>query len=145
MGIILDIIVLAIIALSVYSSARYGFVRTVIELLGYIAAAVLVRIIELPAESAVFIRPLLFIALIIASKILARILNKIFSFSIVGKLNSILGGILGIPKGALLALIFCMLTILIVTVSKDGFWIFTDRAVESSYVFKWIYSFLQLK
>lgn len=145
MGIILDIIVLAIIALSIFASARYGFVRSIIELLGYIIAAVAVRIIQFPPDIGLFIRPLIFIALIVLSKVAAKLLNKLFSFSIVGKINRLLGGILGIPKGMLLALIFCMLTILIVTVSKDGFWIFTDKAVESSYIFKWIYSFLQLK
>lgn len=145
MGIILDIIVLAIIALSVFSSARYGFVRTVIELSGYILAAVLVRFIELPADVAIFIRPLIFIALIVASKVAARILNKLFSFSVVGKINRLLGGILGIPKGVLLALIFCMLTLLIVTLSENGFWIFTEKTVESSYIFKWIYTIIPLK
>ena len=145
MGIILDIIVLAIIALSVFASARYGFVRSVIELIGYIIAAVAVRIIQLPPDLAIFIRPLIFIALIVLSKVAARLLNKLFSFSFVGKLNRLLGGILGIPKGILLALIFCMLTVLIVKVSENGFLIFTKDAVESSHIFQWIYGFLRLK
>ena len=140
MGIILDLIILAILAVSVYNSARYGFVRTVAELAGYIVAVVLVTTIDFPVGTAVYYRAIIFFLLIIATKFAARLVNKLFSFSILGKINRILGGILGVPKGILLSLAFCLLAVLIVTVCKDGFLIFTDEAIESSYIFKQISS-----
>ena len=48
MGLILDLIVLAIIVLTVILSAKRGFVRTVIELVGFIAAVIISFTISTP-------------------------------------------------------------------------------------------------
>ena len=193
---ILDLIVVAIIALFVYLSAKRGFVRTVIELVGYFLAIYLSFIISgaiadftynkvvepaivenisnkistttnesvdstvdiiweaLPefvsksaenfnvsknsvkatvaekytsnldtkdfvktvAENSVklIVVPLikticsviLFIILMFVVKILARVLNKMFSLPLIGGLNKALGGVIGLLKGVIFATIF---------------------------------------
>ncbi|MBP3706923.1 MAG: CvpA family protein [Clostridia bacterium] len=140
MGIILDLIILAIVAVSVYSSARYGFIRTVIELAGYIIAVILISTITFSDTTAIFYRTLLLIVLIVLTKFAAKFINKLFSFSIIGKVNGILGGLLGVPKGILLALAFCLVAFLVATISKDGFLIFSKQAIEESNIFKQILS-----
>ena len=193
---ILDLIVVAIIALFVYLSAKRGFVRTVIELVGYFLAIYLSFIISgaiadftynkvvepaivenisnkistttnesvdstvdiiweaLPefvsksaenfnvsknsvkatvaekytsnldtkdfvktvAENSVklIVVPLikticsviLFIILMFVVKILARVLNKMFSLPLIGGLNKALGGVIGLLKGVISATLF---------------------------------------
>ena len=140
MGIILDLIVLAIISLSVFASARYGFVRTVVELAGYVFAAVVVIAVPFPEDTEIYFRAIIFLVLIIATGFIAKIVNKLFSFSLLGKLNKILGGILGIPKGILLASAFCLLVIVVINVTEDGFLIFTGESIESSMIFEKVLS-----
>lgn len=220
MSIILDLIVVAIILVSVFLSAKRGFVRVAIELAGFIAAIILTFTISTPLSSATYdkiiepplissvgdaasgntgevidktwnslpdfiknnstkigiskdtfdakisdnlqngaesaaktasqnvIKPVavkfiglfysvvLLIILMFVVKILARLLNKLFSFSIVGKLNRTLGGIVGIPKGIITAIAFCMLVSLIVPLTKNGIWIFNAQSIENSTIFK---------
>lgn len=223
MGLVIDAIILAIVAITVFISAKRGFVRVAIELVGFIAAVVLSftistpladatydKIIEPPIISAVtnatedateskltevrnnalsfapdwvkdnidkigineesfnksvsaningginsavasasreVIKPaltkiirlvyivLLMIILIFTVKLLAKLVNKLFSFSVIGKLNSTLGGIFGIPKGVILAMLFCFILAFIVTVTKNGVLIFNKDAINSSLLF----------
>jgi len=83
----------------------------------------------------------LFVVLSIAFKFLSRILNKIFSFSIVGKLNRFLGGILGLVNGGIYAIIFILLTSFLISLT-GGFLIFNPTTVASSYLFNLILEFL---
>ncbi|MFQ8953025.1 MAG: CvpA family protein [Oscillospiraceae bacterium] len=78
---------------------------------------------------------IIMVILIFLVKILAKFLNGVFSFSIVGKLNRILGGIAGIPKGIIIAMLFCMIISLIVSLTPDGFLIFKTEAMEKSWFF----------
>ena len=58
-----------------------------------------------------------------------------FSFSLVGTANRVLGGIVGIPKGIIMAMVFCLVISLIVSFTTNGFLIFTDEAMEKSWFF----------
>ena len=75
------------------------------------------------------------IILLVAVKFLAKFVNKLFSFSLVGTANRILGGIVGLPKGIIIAMVFCLIISLIASFTKEGFLIFTDEAMESSWFF----------
>lgn len=88
-----------------------------------------VRFISL-IYSAVIFSVLLFVV-----KILAKYINKLFSFSIAGTLNRFLGGIIGIPKGIIIAALICTVISLIVSFTDNGFLIFTKDAVENSWFF----------
>ena len=78
---------------------------------------------------------LIMVILIFLVKMLAKFLNGVFSFSIVGKLNRILGGIVGIPKGIIIAMLFCLIISLIVPLTSGGFLIFKTEAMEKSWFF----------
>lgn len=77
---------------------------------------------------------ILFVILIIAVKFLTKILNSIFSFSILGKANKILGGVLGLVQGLIVALIFILISNLLISLT-GGFLIFTQKSVDESYLF----------
>ena len=78
---------------------------------------------------------IIMVILIFLVKILAKFLNGVFSFSIVGRLNRILGGIVGIPKGIIIAMLFCLVISLIVPLTYGGFLIFKTEAMEKSLFF----------
>lgn len=82
---------------------------------------------------------LFFIILAFVVKLLAKLLNGVFSFSVVGSLNRTLGGIIGLFKGAVFAVIFCMLVGMIASFT-GGFWVFTEEALESSTVARFLLS-----
>lgn len=81
---------------------------------------------------------ILMVVLLIAVKFLARIINRLFSFSIVGKANRTLGGIVGLLKGAVFAIVFCMIISLAVSFTENGFLIFTPENINNSYIFKFL-------
>lgn len=219
MSIIIDLIVAAVILITVLISARRGFVRTVAEVAGFIAAVFITftistplgnitydKIIEPPIVSSVSsaagdsvsetvdtawnslpefvksnseklgfskedidksiadnigggtetavkaasqntVKPMvvkllsliysvfILIVLLLLVKLLARFINRLFSFSIMGRLNRILGGVLGIPKGIIIAIAFCLIISLIVSFTKGGFLIFTENAIKDSWFF----------
>lgn len=219
MSIVLDLIVLAIILFTVFMSAKRGFVRVALEVVGFIAAVFITftistplgnitydKIIEPPivssvssaagestsqvvdktwdslpefvknnsekigiskekidksigenigegAEAAVksasqnAVKPVvvrilsliysvfILIILLFLVKILAKFINRLFSFSLVGKMNRVLGGILGIPKGIIIAIAFCLIISLAVSFTSGGFLIFTKDAIDNSWFF----------
>lgn len=89
----------------------------------------------------VLISVILVVVLLFVVKILAKYVNKLFTFSIVGDINKTLGALLGLVKGAAVAVIFCLVISLILSFTKDGFLIFTYDAINSSYIFKFLMGF----
>ncbi len=71
-------------------------------------------------------------------RILARIVNKIFKLPVIGGINTLLGAILGVGKGLIVAFAVCMLISFIVPISSGGFWIFTKANIDKTYIFKLI-------
>ena len=221
LGLLLDVMVIAIVAVTVYFSAKRGFVRTLIEVVGFVAAFLIAFTVSSPlanatydrivepsivstAENAVdggdevaeklwnvlpgvvkndsadfgfskdtftakvnehvtdnaktsagkisekvikpvtsnifgvFYSTVIVIVLIILTKILAAWINKMFSFSLVGKINTFLGGLIGLFKGAGFAVIFCMI-ISILMISWGEFFLFTAENIDSSKLFKILY------
>ena len=227
MSIILDLIVLAIIVLTVLISAKRGFVRTLIELAGFIAAVFITFTISTPLADTTYdkiiepsvvssvtsvadtasissaetvdtfwnelpewirsgvekvgiskdslngsisenigngvqtavesasqnvIKPavtstlaliyqvILIIVLLALVKPLAKLINKLFSFSVIGTANRILGGVVGVPKGIIYAVAFCLIITLIVSFTQNGFLIFTNDVMEKSFFFSFVNS-----
>lgn len=228
MSIILDLIVLAIIVITVLISAKRGFVRTLIELLGFIAAVFISFTISTPLANSTYdkiiepsiistvtsaadtaadnsaaaavdsfwnempgwikggiekagiskesldgsitanigngvqsavesasqnvIKPAVtgslaliyqvisLIVLMALVKPLAKLINKLFSFSVIGTANRVLGGVVGVPKGMIYAVAFCLLITLAVSFTQNGFLIFTGEAMEKSLFFSFVNS-----
>lgn len=228
MSIILDLIVLAIIVITVLMSAKRGFVRTLIELLGFIAAVFISFTISTPLANSTYdkiiepsilstvtstvdtaadnsaaaavdsfwneipgwikggiekagiskesldgsitanigngvqsavesasqnvIKPAVtstlaliyqvisLIVLMALVKPLAKLINKLFSFSVIGTANRVLGGVVGVPKGIIYAVAFCLLITLAVSFTANGFLIFTGETMEKSLFFSFVNS-----
>ncbi|MEG1886664.1 MAG: CvpA family protein [Oscillospiraceae bacterium] len=217
MSIVLDLIILAIVVLTIFYSAKRGFVRTVLELVGFVlallvasncstylsnfvydnmieaklnqtvcqfvetngadavkniqgslpgfvvtganslgvdfnkishdimgesapnAAAKVVDAVAHPVIDAL-LQTLFYIIIAMALMVLVRFLSKrinsVFNIPILGTANKILGGCIGVVKGAFFALIFCFIISSIVVFTKQGFLIFTKEAIANSHVFK---------
>lgn len=214
MNIVIDLILIGIILLCIYLSAKRGFVKVLIETVGFIAAIILAftisspladitydKIIEPPMieaasnavgentetsalealpgfivnsfgdEISVFtekidqnlsqgtetavrtasqqvVKPIatkllgllftaiLFLLLLVVVKFLAKFLNGIFSFSIIGNLNRTLGGVIGIIRGIIFVLIFCTVISIIISFTGKPFLIFSQENIENSVLFK---------
>ena len=79
---------------------------------------------------------ILMLVLMIAVKFLAHVINKLFSFSLVGKVNKALGGTFGAIKGIIIAWVFCAVISLLVSLTKNGIWIFNAENIENTIIFK---------
>ena len=71
-------------------------------------------------------------------------LDKVFSMSLVGKINKTLGGVLGLVRGIAIAVVFAFLINLLISLT-GGFLCFTQEAVDSSNIFKLILEVLSDK
>jgi len=92
-----------------------------------------------------FVSVILMVVLFFIVKVLAKFINKLFSFSVVGKLNRTLGGVVGAFKGAVFALFFCTLITFIVSLTTNGFLIFTDENISNSIIFKFFTDIIPFK
>lgn len=218
-SLLIDLVLLLVVGLAVYFAARKGFVRTVIEAVGLLAAVIITltvctplanatydKLIEPPlleaadqevyssldeavsdawdklpdfiqnyaeAEGVVLneilensnsiesssrkvvaeisqntIKPIaiklisalyslvILTVLLIVVKFLAVSLNKVFSFSFAGKINTFLGGVCGLVKGAAIAFLLCMVIYMVISFTENGIWIFTYENIEKTIIFK---------
>ncbi len=93
--------------------------------------------------SVVYSTLILVLSLIIV-KILAKVINKAFSFSIAGKLNTALGGLCGLAKGLIFALLLCTLIYVLIPFTENGIWIFTLENIEKTFIFKTLISLIEI-
>lgn len=226
-ALILDLLIVGIIVLCIFLSARYGFARTLVEVIGFAAALIVAFTISSPLAditydkmvepaieekivealdsgsavsdnlwdslpqavknysphfgitkdafgssvdavvsknaddiskkvSADVIKPiivrllgiiyssLISVILIVLVKIAAKYVNEMFSISVAGKINTVLGGVFGLIKGAAIVFVFCLAVGLITAITKNGFGIFTQENIDSTFIFKHIYGILPI-
>lgn len=93
--------------------------------------------------SVVYSSVILVLSLLIV-KILAVALNKAVSFSIAGKLNVTLGGVCGLVKGLIFALLLCVGIYIFVPFTENGIWIFTLENIEKTLIFKALISLIKI-
>lgn len=62
--------------------------------------------------------------------------NKLFSFSVVGKINRFLGSIVGLIKGLVLVTFILIVFYLLLSLTQNGFWIFTRDLIEKSFLYR---------
>ncbi len=83
---------------------------------------------------------LIFVVAVIVVKILATLLNKTFSFSVVGKLNRTLGGLCGLVKGVAFVLVLCYIIKFMLPITDNGIWIFNAQNIEQTHIFRFLIS-----
>ncbi len=84
---------------------------------------------------------ILFIIGLFAVRIISRMLNSVFSGHLFGGLNSFLGGLVGIPKGLVFAVILTWTLGYLSLTGDNGFIGITEEAVSESYIFSIINAF----
>lgn len=84
---------------------------------------------------------ILFAVLAFFVRFFARTTKIVSRIPIVGGLNRILGGIIGIIKGLLIAFVFCFIISNVVALTDNGFLIFTKQSIDSSSLFKFLAGF----
>lgn len=101
------------------------------------------KVIKAPAMSftKIIVTVVLLALLTVAFMFLANLLNKLFSFSIVGKLNRTLGGVLGLISGCTAALVFILAAVLLSSLT-GGFLCFKKEYIEASYIFNTVLKYL---
>lgn len=127
MGIFFDIVLLVILLLFVLSGLRRGIVRSVIELIGFLAALVLSVRLSGQIAAAVFpaVRGWLpsalqhgiavqvlaaaavFILCELAAGLIASAADRVFRLPVLRQINALLGGVFGFLKGAAVLLLIC--------------------------------------
>ncbi len=93
--------------------------------------------------SAIYSLVILSVLLIIV-KVLAAALNKAFSFSLVGKINTFLGGVCGLIKGLAIAFLVCIVIYTVISFTENGWWIFTYENIEKTIIFKTLIGLIKI-
>ncbi len=86
----------------------------------------------------------LFIILLIIIKIFARFLNKAFSFSLVGRINTLLGGVCGLANGMVFAVLLCLIIYSVVSFTENGIWIFSMDNIDKTFIFKYLVNLIKI-
>ena len=87
---------------------------------------------------------IIFSLLLVVVKPLAKLLNKAFSFSIVGKLNTMLGGVCGLAKGIVFTLLLCLVIYSVASFTENGIWIFNVENIDNTFIFKYLISLIRI-
>ena len=81
---------------------------------------------------------ILFLACSIIFAALARLTRGIGKIPIIGGLNSFLGAVFGAVKGVVFVFAICFAISVIVSLSENGFWLFTPETLEKTYIYKFV-------
>lgn len=87
---------------------------------------------------------IIFSFLLVVVKPFAKLLNKAFSFSIVGKLNTMLGGVCGLAKGIVFTLLLCLVIYSVASFTENGIWIFNVENIDKTFIFKYLISLIRI-
>lgn len=83
---------------------------------------------------------LLFIVFTAILGLTARAAGFINKIPVLGKVNSLLGGIAGLCEAAVMIVVFCLITRLISSMFSGNVILFNDTAINSTFLFKHIYN-----
>lgn len=87
---------------------------------------------------------IIFVAVTVVLGIIASALKIVNKIPVIGSLNGFLGGCTGLVKGLLAVFVICIVVRFIVTVTKGEVMLLNEQAIESTYLFKYLYHFDQL-
>jgi len=80
-----------------------------------------------------FVSAIIFMILSFFVRLIASGSTKLINLTFAKKLNERLGLIFGIPKGFMYAFVFCVVLLIIASITKNGIWIFTKASIDKSY------------
>lgn len=81
---------------------------------------------------------LLIILLFILIKPIAKTVNKIFSFSVLGAINKFLGGVTGLFTGIVISMVFVIISNYVFTMSSHEILGINEQTVQNTYIFSYL-------
>lgn len=84
---------------------------------------------------------LIFLIVTAVLEIIASALKIVNKIPVVGSLNGFLGGCTGLVKGLLMVCVICIVVRFIVILTGGEVMLLNDQAIESTYLFKYLYNF----
>lgn len=92
-----------------------------------------------------FIRTAVFFVIFVLVNVILRILTSVLKLvgkiPVIGKVNSLLGAVLGLAEGLFAVFVVCLITRMIVSLGGANSILFNQAAIDSTFVFKWFYNF----
>ncbi len=82
---------------------------------------------------------IMFIILLAVVKFLAKAVNRMFSIPVIGSINATLGGVIGVAKGFVLVFVLVFVIRIAVNAMSGEFWIFNDKLINETYLFRFVY------
>lgn len=93
----------------------------------------------------IFIRTIAFFVIFILVNLILRIVtsvaNLINKIPVIGKVNSLLGFVLGLAEGIFAVFVVCLITRMIVSLGGANSILFNQAAIDSTFLFKTFYNF----
>lgn len=92
-----------------------------------------------------FIRTVVFFVIFVLVNVILRILTSVLKLvgkiPVIGKINSLLGAVLGLAEGLFAVFVVCLITRMIVSLGGANSILFNQAAIDSTFVFKLFYNF----
>lgn len=96
-------------------------------------------IVFVPLRTIIFI--LLFFIVFIILSIVIKATSLINKLPVIGKLNSLLGGVLGFVQGLIIVFIVVIIAHMAVEMTNNTLIFLNDMTINKSYAFSWVYNF----
>ena len=96
-------------------------------------------IVFVPLRTIIFI--LLFFIVFIILSIIIKATSLINKLPVIGKLNSLLGGVLGFVQGLIIVFIVVIIAHMAVEMTNNTLIFLNDMTINKSYAFSWVYNF----
>ena len=84
---------------------------------------------------------IMFVVFMIVIKLIAKLFKGVNKLPLIGGLNKALGFILGIGKGAIVAMLVCFVLYLLISVAGGKFLFFTKDITDKTIIYSWVNSF----
>ena len=96
-------------------------------------------VILVPLRTVVFV--ILFFLVLIILSIIIRATSVVNKLPVIGKLNSLLGGVLGLVQGLIIVFIVVIIAHMAVALSNNTLIFLNEMTINKSYAFSWVYNF----
>lgn len=96
-------------------------------------------VILVPLRTVIFV--ILFFLVFIILSIIIKATSVVNKLPVIGKLNSLLGGVLGLVQGLVIVFIVVIIAHMAVAISNNTLIFLNEMTINKSYAFSWVYNF----
>lgn len=105
---------------------------------GYVAEPIITGLIQIILALVILLLGMVIVRLI------ARAVNRVFQLPVLGTVNRVLGGVLGLAKGCLITVLVCWLISLLAGFAGGDFGFQLRNAIGRTFIFQWLAGLLPL-